>query len=217
MRELLFKEMKLSASVLSYLFILFGFLFFAPGYPILCGAFFVTLGLYQSFQDGRETNDITFSALLPVAKKDVVRAKFLFCILIEGAGFLVMTGVTLVRMLCLNKAPAYTGNALMNANPYALGMALVISGLFNLVFIGGFFRNAHDTGKPFVRYTVIAFLAIFMGEAVHFVPGCAAVNGTGTERLGLQHILFLGGCAGFAGLTLLSLRLSCARFEKTDL
>jgi len=69
MRNVLRKEMRLSASVLSYLFILFGLMFFLPGYPILCGTFFVSLGLFQSFQTAREANDFVFSALLPIAKK----------------------------------------------------------------------------------------------------------------------------------------------------
>ena len=67
MRNVLRKEMRLSASVLSYLFILFGLMFFLPGYPVLCGAFFVTLGIFQSLQTAREANDIVFSALLPFA------------------------------------------------------------------------------------------------------------------------------------------------------
>ena len=57
MRNILGKEMRLSASVLSYLFIAFGLMFLLPGYPILCGAFFVSLGLFQSFQSAREAND----------------------------------------------------------------------------------------------------------------------------------------------------------------
>ena len=69
MRNIMIKELRLSASVLSYLFIIFGLMFFIPGYPILCGVFFVTLGIFQSFQNARETNDILFSALLPVLKK----------------------------------------------------------------------------------------------------------------------------------------------------
>ena len=44
-----------------------------PGYPILCGVFFITLGIFQSFQSAREANDIVFSALLPIAKRDVVK------------------------------------------------------------------------------------------------------------------------------------------------
>ena len=37
MRNILLKEVRLSASPLSFLFILFGVMFFLPGYPILCG------------------------------------------------------------------------------------------------------------------------------------------------------------------------------------
>ena len=50
MRNILKKEMKLSASPLAFIFIAFGLMFFIPGYPILCSAFFVTLGLFHSFQ-----------------------------------------------------------------------------------------------------------------------------------------------------------------------
>ena len=64
MRNVLRKEMRLSASILSYLFILFGLMFLLPGYPVLCGAFFVTLGIFQSFQAAREATDIVFSVVL---------------------------------------------------------------------------------------------------------------------------------------------------------
>lgn len=39
MGKILLKEMKLSASILSYVFIVFGLMFLLPGYPVLCGAF----------------------------------------------------------------------------------------------------------------------------------------------------------------------------------
>ena len=73
MRNILLKEVKLSASLLSFLFIPFGLMFLLPGYPILCGVFFVTLGIFQSFQNAREANDMVFSALLPISKRDVVK------------------------------------------------------------------------------------------------------------------------------------------------
>ena len=90
MREIMIKELRLSASALSYLFIAFGLMFFVPGYPILCGVFFVTLGIFQSFQSAREANDILFSALLPFAKRDVVKGKYLFVCFIELCSLLVM-------------------------------------------------------------------------------------------------------------------------------
>ena len=72
MKSLLIKDFRLSASVLTYAFLAASLMTMLPGYPILCGAFFVSLGLFQSFQNAREANDIVFSSLLPIAKSDVV-------------------------------------------------------------------------------------------------------------------------------------------------
>ena len=85
MSALLKKELRLGALLLTYLFIGFGLMAMIPGYPILCGVFFITLGIFQSFLNAREANDLVYSALLPVAKADVVRGKFLFAAFIELA------------------------------------------------------------------------------------------------------------------------------------
>lgn len=217
MRDILSKELKLSASPLAYCFILFGLMFFLPGYPVLCGAFFVTLGLYQSFQHAREANDIEFSALLPVSKKDVVKGKFLFVCLIEGCGLLLMLAAALIRMTLLADAPVYRTNALMNANLFALSGALLCFGLFNLIFVGGFFKTAYNLGRPFITYIIVVFLVIFALEALHHIPGLEAVNAFGFERMGLQLILLLAGAAAFLILTLLACKAACRRFERIDL
>lgn len=216
-RNILFKEMKLSASVLSYLFIVFGLMFFIPGYPVLCGAFFTTLGIFQSFQNARETNDIVFSALLPIAKRDVVKGKYLFCCIIELAAFAVMAVVTVLRMTVLKDAAVYRNNVMMNANPFALGMALVIFGLFNRVFVGGFFKTAYKFAKPFVTYIILCFVVIALAETPHHIPALSAVNAFGFDSAPLQFSLLAVGAAVYALLTLISLRRACKRFEKIDL
>ncbi len=217
MRNILRKETRLSASVLSYLFILFGLMFFVPGYPVLCGVFFVTLGLFHSFQLAREANDIVFSALLPIAKKDVVKGKYLFVCLIEFCALLLMALAAAVRMTALSDAEVYRNNAMMNANLFALGAAFFIFGLFNRIFVSGFFKTAYQFGRPFVTYIIAAFLAIGVFEAIHHVPGLEAVNAFGFEHLGLQLGSLCGGMALFALMTLTAYRSACSRFEKIDL
>ena len=216
MNALLNKEMHLSASVLSYIFIVFGVLTLIPGYPILCGVFFITLGLFHSFQNAREANDIVYSALLPIAKHDVVKGKFLFSIMIEMAGFLVMAILTLIRMTVLSDAEAYTENALMNANPFFLGMALVIFGLFNMIFIGGFFRTGYKL-TSFFPYIVAAFVVVGIAEAAHHIPGLEAVNAFGFDEIGLQICLLLAGAVLYLLMTYISYRKACMDFEKIDL
>ena len=216
MNAMLRKEMSLSASVLSYIFLAATAMTLIPGYPVLCGAFFITLGIFQSFQSAREANDIVYSALLPVAKSDVVKGKFMFSVMIELAGFLLMTVFTLIRMTVLSGSEVYHKNALMNANPFFLGMALVIFGLFNTVFIGGFFKTAYKF-SPFVTYIIAAFLTIGVAETLHHIPGCEAVNAFGFEHIGLQIVLLCGGAVIFTMLTFLSYKKSCRTFEKIDL
>jgi hypothetical protein len=217
MTNLLKKEMKLSASVLSYLFIAFGFMFFIPGYPILCGVFFVTLGIFQSFQNARETNDIVFSALLPIEKRDVVKAKFLFSCFIELCGFALMAIAVMLRMTAFLEVAVYKNNALMNANLFALGMALLIFGLFNAIFIGGFFKTAYKFGKPFVIYIAVAFLMIGIGEALHHIPGLEKLNAFGFDHI-MQQLGLLGvGVLCYVLLTLFSCRSACEYFERIDL
>ena len=188
-----------------------------PGYPILCGVFFITLGIYQSFQSAREANDIVFSALLPMAKRDVVKGKYQFVMLIEIAGFVLMAILTALRMTILADAVVYRQNALMNANPFFLGAALFIFGLFNVIFLGGFFKTAYQIGKPFITYIIAAFLAISAAEAVHHFPGMAVLNAFGFDHIWLQMLLLLGGAVLYSLMTLLSYRKACANFEEIDL
>ena len=217
MRNIMMKEIRLSASPLAFLFIVFGLMFFIPGYPVLCGAFFVTLGLFQSFQSAREANDIIFSALLPIPKHDVVKGKYLFVCFIEACALALMTISAIVRMTVLADASVYRNNALMTANLFALGMALVIFGLFNWIFVGGFFKTAYKQGRPFVTYIICAFLTISVAEALHHFRGLEALNAFGTEHLGLQIILMLGGFLAFVLMTLLSYGKACGDLEKIDL
>ena len=217
MRKLLLKELRLSASPLSYWFILFGLMFLLPGYPILCGVFFVTLGIFQSFQSAREANDVVFSALLPVAKKDSVKSKYLFVCLIELCALLLMAVAVLLRMTAFGTAAVYQQNALMNANLFALGAALTIFGLFNLIFVGGFYRTAYQFARPFLSYIVAAFLMVFLAEAVHFFPGGERFNAFGTEQLALQLALFGAGLILYLLLILVYLKNAIRNFEKIDL
>lgn len=217
MNVFLKKEMKLSTLLLTWLFIGFAFMTLLPGYPILCGVFFITLGIYQSYQNAREANDIVYSVLLPVSRREVVRGKYRFVMLIELLGFTLMGILTLLRMTLLSDAVIYRQNALMNANPFFLGMALLLFGMFNVIFVGGFWKTAWRIGMPFVIYTVVFFLTVGVAETLHHIPGLEALNAFGFDHAPLQLSLLLGGAMLYAGMTYLSCRKACADFEKLDL
>lgn len=217
MHDLLMKELKLAASPLSFFFILFGVMFFIPSYPILVGPFIVTLGIFYSFQTARESNDIVFSALLPIAKKDVVICKYIFVCFVEICAFALMAAVTAVRVTVMQGVQVYKYNALMNANLCALGYALLIFGLFNAIFVRGFFQTAYKFGRPLIGYSISAFIVITAAEALHHFPGFDWLNSMGTDHLAAQVVVLTTGVILYTLMTLVSCRSACLSFEIIDL
>lgn len=217
MKSLLNKEFKLAASPLAFIFLAFSLLTLLPGYPILCGAFFMGLGLFQSFQYSREANDTLYTVLLPVKKSDFVAAKYTFSCTIEMIGFVLCAALTVVRMTVLSGAGPYIRNALMNASPLFLAFTLLIFTAFNVFFIGGFFRTGYKMGIPFLLYGIAAGVIILLAETLHHLPGLAFLNTPSGERVGLQLVCLAAAAVIYAGATALSCRRSKTRFENIDL
>ena len=217
MTKLLNKEFRLAASPLSWIFLIAAGMTLLPGYPILMGAFFICLGLFQSFQNAREANDVLYTVLLPVRKRDFVGAKYAFACCIQLLGFVLMAALTALRMTVLASGKPYVSNALMNATPLFLAFALLIFTAFNVFFLGGFFRTAYKFGMPFLSFGIATLLLIAVGEALHFFPGLGFFNNPAGERLGLQFTLLGIAAVVYAAATIASCRVSMARFEKIDL
>ena len=216
MKSLLYKELKLSSLAVTYFFIAFGLMTFLPGYPILLGSFFVCMGIFYSFQFSRESNDPLFTVLLPVAKTDAVRAKFLFVLVVQGLSFLLMTICTLVRMILLSRTAVYEQNPLSNANLFYLGFCLVMFGLFNLIFVRGYYETAYKIGVPFIVYCAAAMLLVGVDEALVHIPGFEAFSVTDFSFMGAQIVGLLAGFAIFAAMTAAAYALSVKSFEKLD-
>lgn len=211
------KEFKLSAHILSYLFIAFGLMTFIPGYPILVGVFFSCLGIFQSFQSYRESNDIAYSILLPVTKRDIVKAKFIFVCTIELLTFLLISIITILRMTLFKDSEVYVNNPLHTANLVFLGYALIIYGLFNLLFVRGFFKTAYNFGKPFVSFGIACFLVIGLSEALRYFPGLEVLNSFGYDNIKIQLLGLLIGISLYSFFTYIGFKYSVKSFKKIDL
>ncbi len=217
MNKLIKKEFTLTAAPLTYVFLAFGLMTMIPGYPILVGGFFICLGILYTFQFAREYNDVLYTALLPVRKRDVVKARYLFVVSLQMTGTLLCGLLTALRMTALRNVPVYQSNPLINANPAFLAYLLVIMTLFNIIFLGGFYKTAYYYGRPFILFCVAAFVVVGLGETLHHLPGLGwlnAVTGAGVIR---QSVLLLVVALVYAAGTLLSMKRSQERFEKLDL
>ena len=217
MKNMLYKELKLAASGITYFFLASALFTLVPGYPILMSGGFLTLGLFYSFQAMREKHDIEYSLLLPVSKADIVKGKYAFVLLLEGIGFVLCTILTVVRMTLLKSSPVYLENALMGANLVYLGELLLIFGLFNSIFVRGFFRTGYYIGKPFLCYGIPFLLLVGLAETVHHIPGLGLLNAFGTDEIEIQLVSLVCGILLFVLLTVIGIRQSVRSFEKVDL
>ena len=217
MKHLLVKELKMATPLLTYLFLGFTLMTFIPGYPILCGAFFVCFGIFQGYQYSREAGDMAYSVVLPVKKTDLVKAKFVTACLLQMVALVLFALFTLLRMTFLAAAGVYVENALMGANFVFLGCVLLIFATFNWVFIGGFFKTAYNIGKPFVIFMIVGFFVILVAEVLHHIPGIAWMNTLDYSDLRMQMPVLLCGVGLYVGITILSCGAAQKRFAQIDL
>lgn len=216
MKKLLYKEMKLTANPLSYWFIAFSAMTMIPRYPILVGSFFICLGIFYTYQQVREYDDITYTVMLPVKKRDVITAKYLFVLSIELVAFILCTFLTIMRMSFLGNATPYVTNQLMNANAAYLGYVMLVFAAFNSVFLTGFFKTTYKIGKPFILFCLAGFIIITVGEALHHIPGLESLNDSSLVSLP-QLVIFAVSLVLFMLCTWLSYKKSIKNFEKIDL
>lgn len=217
MKNLIYKELGLATHTLTYLFLGFTLMTFIPGYPILCSAFFVCFGMFQSYQTSRENSDILYSVLLPVRKTDVVKAKFYVAVIFQMMAFALCSLFTIIRMEFLSESSVYGTNALMGANFVFLAFVLIIFATFNLVFIGGFFRTAYNYGKPFIIFIILTFVIIGIAEALHYLPGLGWLNSLGFDYLSGQMIVLVSAFVLYFAGTVIAYVASKKSFEKIDL
>ena len=216
MKKLFYKELKLTANPLSYWFIAFSAMTMIPRYPILIGSVFICLGIFYTYQQLREYDDITYTVMLPVKKQDVVTAKYLFVLFIELMAFILCTLLMIIRMKALVNVLPYATNPLMNANAAYLGYVMLVFAAFNSIFLAGFFKTTYKIGKPFVIFCIDSFIVIVMGEVLHHIPGLESLNDPSNFSIP-QVAIFAIGVIVFMLCTWLSYQKSIKNFEEIDL
>ena len=212
MAKLLKKEFVLFTHPTSWMFLAFGAMMLIPGYPMYVPLFWTTLGLFYACLSARENNDLYYTLLLPVRKRDAVRARGLYFALMELLQLAVSVPFAILRAV-LKIGPNPAG---MDVNLALFGLGLVLMGLFNLLFLPRLYKNPAAIGKPFLVVTSFVFLYIVAAEACCFaVPFFRDMLDTpDPQHLGAKLAVLFVGAALFAALTALGTRRAEKIFEK---
>lgn len=215
MKNLLYKEFKLSVQPLTYLFLATAAMLLIPSYPYEVAFFYQTMGIFFIFMLGNTNNDLFFTALLPVRKRDTVRARFITVIILELLQMVASIPFALLKSR-LNIAPNMAG---VEANLALFGVAFVMYGVFNLIFLPMFYKTGYKAGMPFLVSGLVMGLVVVVTEvAINLVPGWnVALDSIEPAYLPQRLLALAGGLMIFVVLTLLAYKLSVRRFERLDL
>ena len=226
MKPLIYKELKLAMHPLCYLFIfLFPLMILIPSYPLGIGFIYVLTCypiLFLGANKGQQSNDLLYSTLLPVRKKDIVMARIITVILMQVAFMLVMSALyPLARfinasILASSKNPDEYMIPGLGLNSYVLVLAIALIGyaIADLIFFPIYYKN----GKSIVMSTLLTILGfvVYIGVftiGLPFIPGLEILNNI---HIGIQFAILAGAILISFALHIIVYKTSAKRLENVD-
>ena len=211
--KLLYKELALAAHPTSIVFACLGCLVVVPAYPYTVIFMFGCLAPYLTFQYARETNDLWYTALLPVTKKESVQGKCLLIVSIQLFQLLIaVPSVFLRRILEVENNPVG-----IDATIAWFGFGLMIYGIFDLIFFPAYYRNGYKAGRAFIIAAIPMLLMMVIVEGAVRIPQLAWLDIYTLPDLMRQIPVLLIAILCYGGFVSLAYKISVKRFEHVDL
>ena len=213
--KLLMKEWKLCMHPMGYIMLLCAALILVPGYPYGVSCFYMGLAIFFICLTARENHDASFTLTLPVSRRDAVKARILFCTVLEVLDLLLMGVFILVKY-----AIGFTHNpAGLDAGLALIGDGMIIFAIFNMVFFPIYYKDINKPGKAFVIAASAVFAwIIFEIVATYTIPFFQYVLDTeDPQNMSEKGLFTLAGLGLFLAGTARSIQISAKRFEKLDL
>lgn len=213
--KLLYKEFKLALHPASVLFLLLSSMMLIPNYPMYVLFFYNTLGIFFICLSGRENHDFAYSLSLPIRKRDVVRARIVFAVILQLVQCVLAVGFMFVR-----RAIGIGANeAGMDPNVAFFGLSFVMLAVFNYVFFTGYFSRPDKVGRVFARASIVTFIYIGIAEGCAFaVPFFRDVLDTpDPENMGTKCIILAIGAVIYGLTSYMAYRISAKKFEVLDM
>ena len=214
MKALLYKQFRLVCHPMTLVFCLFGIMVLIPNYPYTVIFFYVMLGLFFTFLNIREQKDIYYSALLPVPKRDTVKAGCAFVVIIEVLSLVVLIPCSL---LAVHLQPGKDNLVGLDPNLALLAAGFPLYAVFNAVFLPSFYANGYKVGMAFINAVIPTTLAMGVLEALPHFPALTWLDDLdAATQLRLLPVL-IGSILIYAGGMALTFWASAQRYEKVDL
>ena len=230
MKALLYKELKLAMHPVCYTFIaLFPLMTLVPdgAYPRAIGFIYILSCypiLFLGANKGQQSNDLLYSTLLPVRKKDIVLAR-IFTVLIMQFAFIALSSCLLPAAYVLRDAMKASSDPEVQklVNPIGIGLdtyvvliAVAITGfsLADLIFFPIYYKN----GKSIVLSTLMMILGfiVYLGLFTMALPNIIGLERFNSIPLWAQFIILAASLIVCFFVHLIVYKVSSKRLEKVD-
>ena len=214
MKALLYKQFRLVCHPMTLIFCLFGIMVLIPNYPYTVIFFYVMLGLFFTFLNIREQKDIYYSALLPVPKRDTVKAGCAFVVIIEVLSLVVLIPCSL---LAVHLQPGKDNLVGLDPNLALLAAGFLLYAVFNGVFLPSFYANGYKVGIAFLKAVIPTTLVMMVLEALPHFPALTWLDDMDAATQ-VRLLPYLVAAVLLYGIgTVLTFRRAAAQYEKVDL
>lgn len=217
MYNLVVKDLKLGVNPMFFVLpFLTGALMLVPAWLyFLVPLYFCWLTIPYMFAGFRTQNDLIFTSMMPVTKKDMVKARVSVIVIMELLHMVIamIYGMITVRL--------YPNMIYYFFAPHLgfWGLCFVMLAIFNLIFISLYYKTAYKYGGA--TTAGIAAAMIFAGAAQWLGIRDSDVydifNGTGADNMALQTSILIAGIVIFIGLTMMAYRIAIKRFLKVEI
>lgn len=214
MKALLYKEFRLVCHPMTLIFCLFGIMVLIPNYPYTVIFFYVMLGLFFTFLNIREQKDIYYSALLPVPKRDTVKAGCAFVVIIQVLSLVLLIPCSL---LAAHLQPGKDNLVGLDPNAALLTAGFLLYAVFNAVFLPSFYANGYKVGIAFLKAVIPTTLVMMVLEALPHFPALTWLDDMDAATQVRLLPYFVAAVLLYGIGTVVTFRRAAAQYEKVDL
>lgn len=217
MYNLLMKELKLGVNPFFYFMpFLTGALMLIPAWLyFLVTLYFCFITIPNMFGGYKAQNDLIFTKMLPVTKRDIVKARVSVIVILELLHIVVAMGFGMISVSLYPDLIYYFYEPSLGF----WGLTFVMIAIFNIVFIPMYYKTAYKYGAATVA-SIIAAILFAVGAEWLGIQNSYVFNlfkGTGADNVAIQLSILIAGIAIFALFTIIAYHISIKRFEKVEI
>lgn len=224
MKALLYKEFKLAMHPICYVFIaLFPFMVLIPSYPLAIGFIYVLTCypiLFLGANKGQQSNDLLYSTLLPIRKKDIVLARIMTVAVLQFAFIAIMSALVPLAIYIQSNIHIEGGKQLeipgLSLNSFVLLLAIVLIGfaVADLIFFPIYYKH----GKSIVLSTLMMILGfiVYIVVLTIILPYIIGIDKANSVPIWIQFIALGVSLLIYAILHFVVFKISAKRLEQVD-